>query len=55
VAPSRDKPLIFFAAFLLVVSSLLFGYIHWYHKEADELRGFIRDVDFKKADPESKE
>lgn len=30
VAPSRDKPLVFFTAFLLLVATLIIGYIHWY-------------------------
>jgi type VI protein secretion system component VasF len=30
VAPSRDKPMVFFCAFLLLLATLLIGYIHWY-------------------------
>ncbi|MEI6605102.1 MAG: DotU family type IV/VI secretion system protein [Verrucomicrobiota bacterium] len=38
VAPSRDKPMIFFAAFLLLLGSLLFGYIYWYMENTKDLR-----------------
>lgn len=32
IAPSRDKPMIFFSAFLLLLATLLIGYIHWYNE-----------------------
>lgn len=41
VAPSRDKPLVFFAAFLLLLGSLLFGYIYWYQENIKDLRKAI--------------
>lgn len=47
VMPSRDKPLIFFFAFLLLLCSLIFGYIYWYDIERLELYNLIRDLDLK--------
>ncbi|MCX6874544.1 MAG: DotU family type IV/VI secretion system protein [Verrucomicrobia bacterium] len=41
VAPSRDKPMIFFAAFLLLLGSLIFGYIYWYQEKTKPLREAI--------------
>lgn len=41
VAPSRDKPLIFFTAFLLLLGSLLFGYVYWYMEKTAPLRDGI--------------
>lgn len=38
VTPSRDKPMIFFAAFLLLMGSLIFGYIYWYTEKTTPLR-----------------
>jgi type VI protein secretion system component VasF len=32
IAPSRDKPMVFFSAFLLLLATLLIGYIHWYNE-----------------------
>ncbi|MBN8459293.1 MAG: DotU family type IV/VI secretion system protein [Verrucomicrobia bacterium] len=42
VAPSRDKPLIFFTAFLLLLGSLVFGYIYWYMEKTAPLREGIQ-------------
>ncbi len=41
VAPSRDKPLVFFIAFLLFLGTLLIGYIHWYTEATREIRDGI--------------
>jgi type VI protein secretion system component VasF len=47
VAPSRDKPMIFFAAFLLLFGSLLFGYIYWYMEKTKPLRQAIERLQLK--------
>lgn len=47
VAPSRDKPMIFFAAFLLLLGSLLFGYIYWYMQKTAPLREGIERLQQK--------
>lgn len=41
VAPSRENPVIFFAAFLLLLGSFLFGYIYWYLEKTGPLREAI--------------
>jgi type VI protein secretion system component VasF len=38
VAPSRDKPMIFFAAFLLLFATLAVGYLHWYESAKEPIR-----------------
>lgn len=47
VAPSRDRPMIFFAAFLLLFGSLLFGYIYWYMEKTAPLREAIERLQQK--------
>jgi len=47
VAPSRDKPMIFFAALLLLFGSLLFGYIYWYMEKTAPLREGIERLQQK--------
>lgn len=44
VAPSRDKPMIFFAAFILMLGTLLFGYIHWYMEKTENLRNRVQSL-----------
>ncbi len=41
VAPSRDKPLVFFIAFMLFLGTLLIGYIYWYTEVTKEVRDGI--------------
>lgn len=41
VAPARDKPMIFFVAFMLFLGTLLIGYIHWYLEATGEIRDGI--------------
>ena len=47
VAPSRERPMIFFAAFLLLFGSLLFGYIYWYMEKTAPLREAIERLQQK--------
>lgn len=47
VAPSRERPMIFFAAFLLLFGSLLFGYIYWYMEKTAPLREAIERLQHK--------
>lgn len=44
VAPSRDKPMIFFAAFILMLGTLLFGYVHWYLEKTENLRNRVQSL-----------
>ena len=47
VAPSRERPMIFFAAFLLLFGSLVFGYIYWYMQKTAPLREAIERLQQK--------
>jgi type VI protein secretion system component VasF len=44
VVPSREKPMIFFVACLLILSSLLFGYLHWFTERTAELQDYVKQV-----------
>lgn len=44
VAPARDKPIIFLAAFLLLLATLLGGYIHWYQQRKSSLEININNI-----------
>lgn len=41
VAPSRDNPMIFFTAFLLLLATLLIGYIHWYNEAKHDIQAEV--------------
>lgn len=50
VAPSRDKPMIFFAAFLLLLGSMIFGYLYCYMEKTAPLRERIERLQQKSQD-----